>query len=150
MSGMVWIGLFIRLGQAIDFVAVNDVPARRRQLDSARSASIFPTRTLRYWSLFSLPSESNSFPAAATHSIGPCNTRACNGTRQLITMNCPVSPPVRPALADINTVGLPLNGIPSTRLIQSNAFFRTPLIPLLYSGDEMTIASAFLTCFARA
>jgi len=51
-------------------------------------------------------------------------------------------------VADISATGLPRHGAPSVRLTQSSAFFRTPDMPLLYSGPAMTTASAAAICAA--
>ena len=70
-------------------------------------------------------------------SLGP------KGVKQARVMNCAVSPPERPAAALTNATGLSFHILPGVRLNQSSAFFRTPEMPLLYSGLAIIIASAF-------
>jgi hypothetical protein len=54
-------------------------------------------------------------------------------------MYCAVFPPLRSAAADITTTGLSFQTPLRTRPIQSSAFFKTPDIPLLYSGWSQSL-----------
>jgi hypothetical protein len=64
--------------------------------------------------------------------------------------NWDLSPPARPSAAERIATGLSRQAAPGTRETQSSAFFSTPGRALLYSGVEMTMASAALIWAWRA
>ena len=90
----------------------------------------------------SRPSGSKAFAASATSTSGPGTIWGRKGTRQSRSEDCALSPPDRPAVADMIATGLSRQTGVLTRLTQSSAFLSTPEIALLYSGVTTTTASA--------